>query len=166
MTIAQAIGRSADCGARLGSCFRADARLLLRAIGWRTALPVLKRSVSLRTLARWMHRSPVTRSQADGSLRRARLNTVRYFLAHGGRLVISENCLERSLTLYRFLAEVGADPQLVMGVRRDDSGTDGHVWIEVDGEPFVDSTTTGYTRVLAFGAGGGVVAQAVQSEHV
>ena len=112
--------------------------------------------------------SPVRpgRSLGDDSIRRVRLNTVRYFIAHAGRFVISENCLERSLVLYRFLAEVGANPRLVMGVRLSDTGTDGHVWIEVDGEPFADSTTARYARVLALGAGGAVEAPQVESERV
>ena len=158
MTVAQAIGRSADCGARLGSCFRTDARLLLRALCWRATLPLIKQTVAVKTLVRWLspHGSHLP---LEGPMRRARLATLRYFVAHGGRLVISENCLERSLLLYRFLAEVGAAPRLVMGVRRDDGDTDGHVWIEIDGEPLLDATTTRYTPILVFDAGGTVVAR-------
>ena len=159
MTVAQAIGRSADCGARLRSCFRTDARLLVRAICWRTMLPLLKRTIAVKTLVRWLSPRHRARSPLEGSIRGARLATLRHFLAHGGRLVVSENCLERSLMLYRFLAEVGADPRLIMGVRRDEGSTDGHVWVEVDGEPLVDATTTRYTPILVFDAGGAVEAR-------
>ena len=157
MTVAQAIGRSADCGARLGACFRADAPLLLRVIFWRTLLPVLKRTVALQTLVRWMCPRQLSRPRRDESCRRARLQTIRYFVSHAGRLAISENCLERSLMLYRFLGEVDANPRLVMGVRRDGGTTDGHVWIDIEGEPLLDSTTTRYSPVLVFEAGGAVL---------
>lgn len=166
MTVAQVLDRSADCGARIGSCFRADARLLIRAICWRALLPVLKRAVSLRTLIRWMWPGGVSQIQPADTRARARLDTVRYFIAHGGRLVISENCLERSVLLYRFLAEVNLDPRLVMGVRREDGNTDGHVWIEIDGEPLVDLTTSRYAPVLVFGAGGAVITPHRQCERV
>ena len=159
MTVAQVLGRSAACGARLGSCFRTDPRLLVRAVCWRGALPVLKRIVSLRTLVRWMWPGGVAQSRPGDTLARRRLNAVRHFVAHGGRLVISENCLERSLLLYRFLAEVNLDPRLVMGVRRENGDTDGHVWIEIGGEPLVDLTTSRYAPVLVFGAGGAVITQ-------
>jgi len=82
---------------------------------------------------------------------------MRYFVSHAGRLAISENCLERSLMLYRFLGEVDANPRLVMGVRRDGGTTDGHVWIDIEGEPLLDSTTTRYSPVLVFEAGGAVL---------
>jgi hypothetical protein len=166
MTVTQVLGRSADCGARLRSCFRADARLLLRAVCWRAVLPLLKRTVSLRTLVRWMWPGGVAPSQPGDTFARTRLHAVRYFIAHGGRTVVSDNCLERSLLLYRFLAEANLDPRLVMGVRRENGETDGHVWIEVDGRPLADSTTSRYRPVLVFGAGGAMITQQRQCERV
>jgi hypothetical protein len=165
MTVAQVLGRSADCGARLGSCFRADPRLLIRAVCWRAVLPVLKRAVSLQVLVRWMWPGGVAQSPPGDTLARARLNTVRYFIAHGGRFVVSGNSLERSLLLYRFLGEVNLDPKLVMGVRREEGATDGHVWIEVEGEPLADSTTSRYVPVLVFGAGGALITHQRQCER-
>ena len=156
MTVAQVIGRSASCGARLGDCFRTDARLLVRAILWRISLPLVKQVIPVRTLVRWM--SPRIQSTGEiDSVRGARLQAIRYFLAHGGRVVMSENCLVRSLVLFRFLAEVGAAPALVMGVSREGGRVDGHAWIEVDGEPLADATTGRYTPVLIFGDGGSVL---------
>jgi hypothetical protein len=152
--ITRAFERSASFGTRLGACVRLDASLLGRALFWRATLPLLKRTVPLRTLVRWM--SPTDR-QEDAAYRSARLETVRRFVADGGRLVVSENCLERSLMLYRFLAEAGADPRLVMGVNRDGNSTDGHAWIELAGEPLADTTTGRFTPMLVFGADGAVL---------
>jgi hypothetical protein len=124
-----------------------DARLLLRAVGWRMALPALKHLVPLPTLVRMM---------CPGRQRRVRtrLESVSFLLAHGGRVAFSSNCLERSLALYRFLTEAGARPRLVMGVAEGSPAIAGHAWIEVDGLPLADATTPKYAPVLAFGANG------------
>lgn len=140
-------GRAADAARRLHRCWQMDARLLLRAVGWRLALPVLKRVVPLPALVRAMCPEP-------GRRRGTRLESVSFLLAHGGRLAFSTNCLERSLSLYRFLGEAGARPRLVMGVAEGSPALAGHAWIEVDGLPLADATTPKYAPVVAFGANG------------
>ena len=136
---------------RLALCARTDTRLFARAIAWRMALPVLKYAVPLRTLARWMAAQPTSACSAEA--REARLASVRRLLTQGGRLVISGNCLERSLVLYRFLGEVGASPTLVMGLNRDDAKVGGHAWVELDGEPLAQETVGQFVPVLTFGPG-------------
>lgn len=143
--------RTRNLLSRLALCARSDARLLARAIGWRLALPVLKYAVPLRTLARWMAAQPASAWSAES--RQARLASVRQLLTHGGRLVISGNCLERSLVLYRFLGEAGASPTLVMGLNRDDATVGGHAWVELDGEPVAAETVGQFVPVLTFGPG-------------
>jgi hypothetical protein len=139
-------GRVAAMAVRLRRCWQMDARLLLRAFGWRLTLPILKHVVPLGTLARFICARRATRSPAG-------LDAVLFLLRHGGRLAISANCLERSLLLYRFLTEAGASPQLVLGATADAPGIAGHAWIEVDGEPLADATTSRYQRVVVFSAG-------------
>jgi hypothetical protein len=136
------------------ACARTDARLLLRVLGWRIVLPILKRVIPVRTLAGWM--SAGQRHTPAGSLepRRARLEALRQMLTCGGRIVMSGNCLERSLVLYRFLAEVGAEPQLVMGVNAAGGTVGGHAWIELDGEPLEEAPASRFAPVVAFGANG------------
>ena len=143
-----ALTRTRNFVTRLSFCARTDARLLARAIGWRLVLPVLKYAIPLRTLARWMAKRPSSACSAE--IREARIASVRRLLAQGGRLVISGNCLERSLVLHRFLGEVGASPKLVMGVNRSDESVGGHAWIEVDGTPLADETTRQFVPVLMF----------------
>jgi len=135
--------RIAGAAGRLHGCWKMDARLLVRAVGWRLALPVLRRVLPLRTLVRLMQRTNVNPSAA-------RVDAVRFLAAHGGRIAVSRHCLERSLVLYRFLAEAGVTPTLVLGAAEGPSGLAGHAWIEINGEPIADSTTTGYAPVLAF----------------
>jgi hypothetical protein len=133
--------RIAGAAARLHRCFQMDARLFVRAMGWRIALPALRRVVPLRTLVHLMQRTSTHPSPA-------RVHAVRLFAAHGGRIVMSPHCLERSLVLYRFLGEAGARPTLVLGANDTPSGLAGHAWVEINGEPFAD--TPRYAPVLAF----------------
>ena len=144
-----ALTRTRNFVSRLSLCARTDPRLFARAIAWRMVLPVLKYAVPLRMLARWMAVKPASGYSAE--LREARLRSVRQLLTQGGRLVISGNCLERSLVLYRFLGEVGASPTLVMGVNKDDAKVGGHAWVELDGEPLADATAAQFVPVLTFG---------------
>ena len=133
--------RIASAARRLHRCFQMDARLFVRALGWRLALPALRRIVPLRSLVHLMQRTSPRPSPA-------RLDAVRFFAAHGGRIVMSPHCLERSLVLYRFLGEAGARPTLVLGANGAPSGLAGHAWIEINGEPFADAPD--YAPVLAF----------------
>lgn len=49
-------------------------------------------------------------------------------------------CLIRSLILYLFLKPRAEGMELVMGLRRTDSGAvDGHAWLELEGRPVFDS---------------------------
>ena len=146
--------RTGDFVSRMSICLRTDGRLLVRAIAWRLVLPVLKHAVPLRTLARWMSATPPLVSERSAMARRARVDAIRELLAQGGRLVISGNCLERSLLLYRFLGEAGAAPRLVMGVNREGTTLGGHAWVELDGEPLADATTGRFVPVMVFSADG------------
>jgi hypothetical protein len=151
MTTGQTIDRCAGFAERLSACVRKDRRLAVRMVAWRIVLPILRRTVPVRTLVRWM--TP-DRSAASGvDARRQRLEIIRYFLARGGRALISTNCLERSLLLYKILAEVDAAPRLVLGVARDQAGVDGHAWVEIDGQALGDATTGRFVAVMLFEAG-------------
>ena len=50
-----------------------------------------------------------------------------------------QNCLERSMVSYRYLSKAGADPQLVIAVRKGTAPARGHAWVTVDGMPVHDS---------------------------
>lgn len=163
MTPGPAVDRFARLAARLSACFRKDRRLVLRMMAWRMALPLLRRTVPVRALVGWMSpRRPIGLSDAA---RRQRVDAIRYFIAQGGRLVVSTNCLERSLMLYRFLAEAGAAPRLVLGVTREDARVEGHAWVELDGEPLGDTTTGKFVPVMLFEAGTAVRSLREQCEH-
>lgn len=120
---------------------------------WSAALPGMKRLVPLKRLARlmWMesghHPDPATRRRIVELS--ARLAGVRPRRSRG-------NCLERSLLAYRYLAAIGADPRLVIGVTRTDADVAGHAWVTVDGRPVHDDPAglEGITPLAEFGRRG------------
>ena len=133
--------------ARLSRCFGDDAGLLIRAMTWRLLLPLLKRLVPLRVLVRF--------AAADHRRTgRTAMPSVVRLMDEGGRLVLSKNCLERSLVLYRFLSEAGAGPSLIMGVSPTDCRVAGHTWVELDGEPVRDASARQFTPIIVFGPTG------------
>lgn len=66
------------------------------------------------------------------------------------------NCLERSLVLFRSLGEAGYRPELWFGVRAAEGGTDGHVWVVIDGVAAGDDPAMlrDYVPLMVFGADG------------
>ena len=100
--------------------------LVARMAGWRLALPLLKRAVSLDRLVR-LTASPRGRPRDP---RREEL-VVRI----GARLwrSASEPCLERSLAIHRQLGLAGAAPRLALGVGSDAGTVIAHAWVLLDG---------------------------------
>lgn len=135
---------------RLINLLATNPRLFLRALVWRAALPVLKYLLPFPTLARLMWAEP--RRQEDHQS--GRPDVVLKAWRSGGRLLVSKNCLERSLLLYRLLSREGANPTIVFGVDRGNETVAGHAWVEVDGGVVHDPATADYTRVATFGVNG------------
>jgi len=130
------------------SLFATNPGLVLRALVWRVALPVLKYLLPIGTLTRLMWVKPRDR--------KGRPDVVLNAWRTGGRLLVSQNCLERSLLLYRLLSREGANPTIVFGVDRGTETVAGHAWVEIDGAVVHDAGTADYTRVATFGINGQV----------
>lgn len=136
-------------------CFAMNPRLCLRLLWWRSILPVLKFAVPLRVLTRFMWVAPLRSQRSLDSAEAARrLRSIERVWRTGGRVLVSPNCLERSLVLYRILAGEGIDPSLVLGVMRRDGTVAGHAWVEMRGKTFHDNDAHLYERIAAFGANG------------
>jgi hypothetical protein len=141
----------------------ADAWLATRMVGWRLVVPVLKRLLPLPRLARltWAGtaRAPRDRTREERVMALAQAVSG----PHGSRVL--DNCLDRSLIAYRFLSKAGAEPELVVGVARDDDGVRGHTWIRIDGAPFKEPANSleGFEELTAFGAYGQVIASGAPS---
>jgi len=142
------VNRGHDFALRIAACVAADWRLVAEMAAWRATLPVLKRVVPVRALATWMVTAP--RHTSSSSTRDERVARVRQIFSNGGRLLVSSNCLERSLVMYRLLAREGADVALVLGVRHNESNLAGHAWCEMNGMPLGERHDEPYKTVLAF----------------
>ena len=116
------------------------------------ALPVLKYLLPIGTLTRLMWAKPRGREGRPPG----RPDVVLKAWRSGGRLLVSPNCLERSLLLYRLLSREGANPTIVFGVDRGTETVAGHAWVEIDGAVVHDAGTADYTRVATFGINGQV----------
>jgi hypothetical protein len=62
-----------------------------------------------------------------------------------------DDCLARSLALYRFLRSAGVAAEHVIGVRRFPFGA--HAWVECDGAPLLDGTPHEYVPLARAGTG-------------
>lgn len=149
LTIAR---RLSSAVGRIASCVAISPTLCLQLAFWRVSLPILKFIVPMRRLARVMWVPPSPPLQAENAA--ARRRALMHVWQHGGRLLISPNCLEKSLVLYRLLSRQGLDPSLVFGVTRGESGVAGHAWVETEGRAFHDDKVHLYDRAAIFGAHG------------
>ena len=150
------ISRALNAVRRLTTCFAMSPALCARLLLWRSVLPILKFAIPLHALTRlmWVPQSRFAPS-ADTPEASRRLQTIEHVWNTGGRLLVSPNCLERSLVLYRILAGEGIDPSLVVGVSRAGGQNAGHAWIELaKSQMFHDSDSHFYTRLAAFGVDG------------
>jgi hypothetical protein len=132
----------------------ADVLLALRMAAWTPVLPLLKRLVALPRLVRIVSVRPSSGPRAPD--RERRIARVGRLLYRSRTVSVRDNCLERSLILYRFLSRAGAGPELVVGVGKDDvSAVRGHVWVVVDGAALyeTDEDLAEFVPVLTFQAG-------------
>lgn len=127
--------------------------LAWRMLIWAVAVPVLKRAVSLPALARLMW------SSGAGPRDLAKEHDIAQIAWWTSRVQprrFPDNCLERSLVTYRFLARAGARPRLVAGVGRVEGDIVGHVWVTVEDEPVHDAAESlrAYGTLVEFGDAG------------
>jgi hypothetical protein len=125
-------------------------------VAWSAALPVLKRALPLGRLTRTMwtraRRSPDPDREQKIIFLARRIYRVRPFLRR-------DNCLERSLVAYRFLAREGMEPRLVLGAQRSDGEVRGHAWVTIDGRPVTEGeeAIACYVPLAEFGADGALL---------
>lgn len=130
-----------------------DLWLALRMLSWTPILPLLKYVLPLPLLVRLMWTPP--RGSPAGEVRCRQVSEIARLLYRSRGLTRRDNCLERSLVTYRFLAGLRADPVLVVGMSRGEADR-GHVWVTVDGRPVneTDASLAHYVPVVAFGSRG------------
>jgi hypothetical protein len=131
-----------------------DLPLAIRMVFWRIAIRSLKGRLPLSRLVHLMHTAPG--SPRRRAAREARVVSISHRLC-SGRLG-EGSCLERSLLTYRFLAQAGADPRLVIAVRRGGKSLEWHAWVTRDRQPVHESedSLSSYLPVVIFDARGAV----------
>jgi hypothetical protein len=106
-------------------------------VGWSLVLPVAKFVLPLKRLAGLM-RLDSRAGQRNRSREEAVIALAAWVFKSRPR-TSRDNCLERGLVTYRYLGRAGAQPDLVVGLARDDGDVHGHAWVVVDGHPVHDS---------------------------
>jgi hypothetical protein len=115
---------------------RATVSLVARMGAWSLVLPALKHLLPLPRVVRLMARG------SAGARSRDRERLVERIAGRIYRGRKPGTCLERSLLAYRYLSDANAEPQLVIGVRRDERDVLGHAWVLVDGAPVYEASET------------------------
>jgi hypothetical protein len=130
-----------------------DVWLGIRMVAWSALLPALKHVLPFQVLARVMWVKPRATPRRD-RLRKVTFLARRIYRARP--FLRRDNCLERSLLTYRFLAREGMDPLLVLGAQKSEGRIQGHAWVTIDGQPVIDDHEAlgQYTSLAEFGAGG------------
>ena len=133
--------------------FPVDIWLALRMASWSLLLPVLKRLLPIKTLARLMWSEGRRAQSPDREREIVWLSSV---VARLRPPSFESNCLERSLLAYRYLAQVNADPHLVIAVSPSENGLVGHAWVTIDNRPVHDSAAAirPFVSIGEFGARG------------
>jgi hypothetical protein len=141
--------RLRNLGAQIQS--PSEALLVIRLLGWRLALPSLKRTVPIARLVRWMA-SPAGRPARDtGRI----VELVDWIFAPRAN-EDPGNCLDRSLVLYRFLSRSEPGTRLVLGMRNGSSELEGHAWVIAGDRAFGQTPAGGgdFEPVATFAADG------------
>jgi hypothetical protein len=131
-------------------------------LAWRAIMPLLRRIMPLPRLVGLMDSRP-----ADGDSRSERQQLVADLSQRVFNVFrIEDNCLDLSLVTYRYLVMAGADPRLVIAVRKDGQLTRGHAWVTVAGVPVHDSTERlgDFTSLMTFEPGGLAHASEVRTD--
>jgi hypothetical protein len=143
-----------NAASRLRHMTQQDLLLVLRMSLWAVLVPVLKRLVPLQKVARMMWAN--SHARTPGKERQQRIVRAARSILRARPLSRDENCLDRSLVLYRFLSMEMLDPRLVLGVRRGPEGIKGHAWVTVGGRPVVEPSMAEYAPIAVIGPAGAV----------
>jgi hypothetical protein len=111
-------------------------RLVFRVLAVSSAIRVLLPIVRLKQLVRWLGPSGPAPAPHPVCLQTVAWYTdaVLQRLPYRGR----GNCLPRSLTLFYFASRAGLPVRVHCGVRRAGPRLEGHAWLTLGGEPFLE----------------------------
>lgn len=121
--------------------------LITRMAWWVVVLAVLARVLSL---PRALHIvSTKVRAQTDHA-DPEQLATAIDALLETNFLVFKPICWKRAAVLHRYFALGGTATTIRFGVRKDDGELKGHAWLELDGQPILETSRPVYTITYSF----------------
>jgi hypothetical protein len=114
----------------------AELVLLARVGAFAATVPVLMRA-PLPRVASLITRPPRRRSPTPAEIER--LDRLVALAPRLAQPLVRSGCLTRGVTLFWFLRRLGLDVELRFGLDPGgDEPTDGHCWLTLDGEPFLE----------------------------
>lgn len=126
----------------------ARAWLLARMAGWVVVLSVGARLLPL-SRALQIVSTEVRRKSTE--VDPVQLSTAIDALLEANVFVFKPSCWKRATVLHRYLALAGVATTIRFGVRKDgDRELKGHAWLEVDGEPILESSRPVYTVTYSY----------------
>jgi hypothetical protein len=133
---------------------RRDVWLAVRMCGWRLVLPILKRVLPFPTVVRTMRGRRGPRPE-----REERVVRLAGWIFGSRRFTGRDNCLERSLVLYRYLSTTNDDTRLLVGFRDNERVLEGHAWVAVGGRSIGAETDElgAFEPAISFGSLGGTL---------
>ncbi|MCG3144652.1 MAG: hypothetical protein HONDAALG_02103 [Gammaproteobacteria bacterium] len=137
---------------------RRDPRLtlcLLRLSFWTLVVSALVKILplprALRTISPRVKRSPKSVSLEGMNPSPTQLAAILDRLLGADFWVFTPTCWKRALVLHRYLALDGLETRIVFGVRRSSERMlDGHCWLEVEGQPFLENAAPDYLITYSF----------------
>lgn len=125
----------------------ARAWLLARLAGWVVILSALARLLPL-SRALQIVSTEVRKKSTD--VDPVQLSTALDALLEANFFVFRPRCWKRATVLHRYLALAGVPTIIRFGVRREDSELKGHAWLELNGQPILESSPPVYTVTYSF----------------
>jgi hypothetical protein len=125
----------------------ARAWLVARLAGWVVILSILARLLPL-SRALQIVSTEVRRKSTD--VDPVKLSTAIDALLEANFFVFKPRCWKRATVLHRYLALAGVATTIRFGVRREDAELKGHAWLELNGQPILESSPPVYTVTYSF----------------
>lgn len=128
-----------------------EALLLCRMAWWVVVLSIAARRYSLpRALEIVAGRQPARPVLTDPGAQERFARAIDLLLS-ANVWVFKPICWKRAAVLHRYLARNGTPTRIIFGVRNDKSGTvTGHAWLEVEGQPILETTPPEYVATYRF----------------
>ncbi len=128
-----------------------ESTLILRMAAWVSILSLLVKFQPLpRALRMVSVRAPQDSRDPSIEIERKLVHAIDLLL-RTNLLFFKPICWKRAAILHRYLALHGIATRIVFGVRKSDDGAvDGHAWLEVGGNPILETTAPNYKVTYAF----------------